>query len=67
MVRDSALPAETKCATPLEKNIAFGRDKRIQGTPTIFFENGERVPGMMPIVEFEKRLAAAKAPTAASR
>ena len=69
MVRDSAPPPEGKCATPIEKNLAFGREKRIQGTPTIFFENGERVPGMMPIAEFEKKLAAAKtaAPASASR
>ena len=69
MVRDTAPAAQGTCATPIEQNIAFGRDKRIQGTPTIFFENGERIPGAMPIAEFEKKLAAAKAatPTAASR
>ena len=35
----------------------FGKSKRIQGTPTIFFEDGERVPGAMPIADFEKKLA----------
>jgi thiol:disulfide interchange protein DsbC len=69
MVRDAAVPAEGKCATPIDQNLAFGREKRINGTPTIFFENGERVPGVMPLAEFEKKLMAAKspAPTAAAR
>jgi thiol:disulfide interchange protein DsbC len=58
MTKDVPIQGEAKCATPIDKNIAFGRDKRIQGTPTIFFQSGERVPGAMPIAEFEKRLAA---------
>lgn len=58
MTRDVAPQGDGKCATPIEKNLAFGREKRIQGTPTMFFENGERAPGAMPVAEFEKRLAA---------
>lgn len=49
------------CETPIDKILAFGRDKRINGTPTIFFEDGDRVPGAMPIASFEKKLAATKA------
>jgi thiol:disulfide interchange protein DsbC len=49
-----------KCDTPIEKLLAFGQGKRITGTPTIFFEDGERVPGAMPLAAFEKRLAEAK-------
>lgn len=64
MVRDVAISGDAKCATPVDKNLAFGHAKKIQGTPTIFFEDGERVPGAMPIAEFEKKLAAAKAPAA---
>ena len=61
MVRDLPLPAgANNCATPIEKNLAFGRDKKINGTPTIIFEDGDRVPGAMPIAEFEKKLASAK-------
>jgi thiol:disulfide interchange protein DsbC len=60
MVRDSAIVGATNCATPIDKIMAFGKEKRIQGTPTIFFENGERVPGAMPVAEFEKKLAEAK-------
>ena len=60
MLKDAALPA-AKCDTPIEKLLAFGREKRITGTPTIFFEDGERVPGAMPREAFEKRLADASA------
>ena len=62
MVRDMAVPVETGCATPLDKVLEFGKSKRIQGTPTIFFEDGERVPGALAIADFEKKLAGAKAP-----
>jgi thiol:disulfide interchange protein DsbC len=64
MTRDLPAPTATSCATPIDKNLAFGQSKKIQGTPTIFFENGERVPGAMPISEFEKKLVLAKAPAA---
>ncbi len=60
MTKDAVLQGEGKCANPIDKNLAFGREKKINGTPTLFFENGERIPGAMPIAEFEKRLAASK-------
>jgi thiol:disulfide interchange protein DsbC len=67
MVRDTAIEGPTACATPIDKLLAFGKDKRITGTPTIIFENGERVPGAIPIAEFEKKLAEiAKKPATAS-
>jgi thiol:disulfide interchange protein DsbC len=64
MVRDMSVPVNTSCSTPIDKNLEFGKSKRIQGTPTIFFEDGERVPGAMAIADFEKKLASAKAPPA---
>jgi thiol:disulfide interchange protein DsbC len=66
MLKDVA-PAAAKCPTPLEANVQFGQGKRITGTPTIFFEDGERVPGAMSIASFEKRLADATAATAAKK
>ena len=65
MVRDLALPADTSCATPIEKILEFGKGKRITGTPTMFFEDGERVPGAISLADFEKKLASAKSPAAA--
>ena len=61
MLRDTAPVAAPSCDTPIDKILAYGREKRIQGTPTIFFEDGERVPGAMSKDEFEKRLVDAKA------
>lgn len=36
------------CKNPVESNIALGNKYRVTGTPTIIFENGQRVPGMVP-------------------
>jgi thiol:disulfide interchange protein DsbC len=66
MVRDVAVTGSTQCATPIDKNLAFGQGKGIRGTPTIFFEDGERVPGAMAIADFVKKLASAKAPAKVS-
>ena len=62
MLRDVVPPAASaKCETPLDKVVAFGREKRITGTPTVIFEDGQRVPGAMSTAAIEKRLAEAKA------
>jgi thiol:disulfide interchange protein DsbC len=69
MTRDTAVPAGANCTAPLEENLAFGREKKINGTPTLIFENGDRVPGAMPVAEIEKRLVAARsaAPSVSAR
>lgn len=60
MLKDTTPANDGSCQTPIDKVIAFGREKRITGTPTIFFEDGERVPGAIPMAMLEKRLAEAK-------
>ena len=62
MTRDAAISGDTKCDTPIEKILALGREKKVQGTPTIVFENGDRVPGAITREDFEKKLADAKNP-----
>jgi thiol:disulfide interchange protein DsbC len=63
MLREAVLQAgDDKCATPIDSNLAFGQSKKIQGTPTIFFEDGERVPGAMTIAQFEKKLGSVVKP-----
>ena len=62
---DSVTPPKAMgaCDTAaIERNSAFGRKYRINGTPAILFEDGRRVPGAMPAAEVEKRLAEAARP-----
>jgi thiol:disulfide interchange protein DsbC len=60
MTRDQAAArAEAACDTAaLARNVEFARRYNISGTPTLFFANGSRVPGMIPAAEVEKMLAA---------
>ena len=65
MTKNVAPKGDSKCDTAaIDKALAFGKEKRITGTPTIIFENGERAPGALPAAEFEKRLAAVKTASA---
>jgi thiol:disulfide interchange protein DsbC len=51
-----AVPAKCDIAG-LEKTIELGRKLRINGTPAMFFGNGERVGGYIPAEEINKRFA----------
>lgn len=56
-----------KCdAGAVERNIAFGRKYRINGTPAILFEDGRRVPGAMSAADLEKTLVETKTAMAAA-
>jgi thiol:disulfide interchange protein DsbC len=48
------------CANPVDKLVEFGKSKRITGTPTIFFADGKRVPGAIPVDQIEDILAKAQ-------
>ena len=43
----------------IERNVAFGRKHKLNGTPALLFEDGKRVPGAVPAAEVERMLAAA--------
>ena len=43
----------------VERNLAFSRANRINGTPAVFFEDGTRKPGAIPAEMVEKLLLAA--------
>ena len=58
MERGTALSGDGTCATPLDKTLELGKKLRVDGTPTIFFANGKRVPGAIPADELAKMLAA---------
>jgi thiol:disulfide interchange protein DsbC len=51
-----AAPKSPKCDNPVEKLVAYGQSKKINGTPTIFFADGKRVPGAIPAERFEELL-----------
>lgn len=61
MVDGKAPPAKDSCdTTAVTKNQEFGRKLNITGTPTMFFGNGERVPGFMPVERIEEKMAQIK-------
>lgn len=58
MVEGKAPTGREDCDTAaLTKNQEFGRKLNITGTPTMFFADGERVPGAMPLARIEQKLS----------
>jgi thiol:disulfide interchange protein DsbC len=56
-------PPKASCDTSvLARNVEFGKKVRINGTPTLFFVDGSRVPGAINAQQVEKILSEAKAP-----
>ena len=49
-------PKSAKCDNPVDKIVTYGQSKKINGTPTIFFADGKRVPGAIPVERFEELL-----------
>jgi thiol:disulfide interchange protein DsbC len=62
MLREQpAAAAAAMCdVTPLARNVEFGKTYRINGTPTLIFQNGTRIPGAIDAQQIEKNLTAAK-------
>jgi thiol:disulfide interchange protein DsbC len=62
MVREQApAPAAAMCDTSaLARNVELGKTHKINGTPTLLFVNGTRVPGAVDSKQVEKLLAEAK-------
>ena len=51
------VPADAQCDTAaVQRVVAFGREHRITGTPTIVFEDGRRVSGAMDAAALENML-----------
>jgi thiol:disulfide interchange protein DsbC len=52
-------PASAGCDTSaLSHNVALGQKHGVTGTPSLVFENSERVPGILSAPELEKKFAA---------
>ena len=60
MARDQVIPAATCDTGAIARNLEFGKKHKITGTPTMFFVDGSRVPGAIPVAQVEKFLAEAK-------
>lgn len=53
--------ASGKCdVAALERNLELGRKHKVRGTPAIVFEDGSRVPGVMPLEQIEAKLGPAR-------
>ena len=61
MVDGKAPTGKDDCdTTAIINNQEFGQKLRITGTPTIFFADGERVPGAVPLARIEQKLNSIK-------
>ena len=56
MLDGKAPTASDNCANPLERNSKLAQGLGVSGTPAIYFPNGEKVPGYMPLDKIEKAL-----------
>ena len=56
MINGKAPAGSDNCANPLERNSKLAQSLGVSGTPAIFFPNGEKIPGYMPLDKIEKAL-----------
>ena len=57
MIDGKAPTGREDCDTSaVTKNQDFGRKLNISGTPTLFFGDGERIPGAVPLARIEQKL-----------
>ena len=60
MQEGKAPSAKGDCDTSaVKKTVDLGRKLAISGTPTMFFADGERIPGAIPLAQIEQKLAPA--------
>ena len=60
MINGVTPPAASCDTAGIEANVDFGRKNRITGTPTMFFADGTRVVGAVPLAQIEAQLAQVK-------
>ncbi len=59
MLEGKAPPA-ADCKHPLQQNLQLGQRLGVNGTPTLIFQDGSRMPGASSAEEIEKKLASVK-------
>lgn len=60
MIHGVTPPAANCDSAGIEANVEFGKKNRITGTPTLFFADGTRVVGAVPLTQIEGQLAQVK-------
>jgi len=60
MLNGNPPKAAGACDTPIEKILAYGRQKGINGTPTLIFADGKRVTGAISQTQLETLLDGAR-------
>ena len=60
MIQGVTPPAAQCDSAAIEANVEFGRKHRITGTPTLFFADGSRVVGAVPLSQIENQLSTVK-------
>lgn len=60
-MQDGKKPAAKTCDTPIDDLLKFGMQQGVQGTPAIFFEDGTRASGWLPVDKLTERLDTATA------
>ena len=60
MINGTTPPAASCDTAAIEANVEFGKKHRITGTPTLFFADGTRVVGAVPLAQIENQLAQVK-------
>jgi thiol:disulfide interchange protein DsbC len=56
MINNQAPTGKVDCGNPLDRNTALARKLGVTGTPAMFFTDGSRLNGAVPIAQIEKKL-----------
>jgi len=63
MLRGQSIPNNPNAMcdpTAIKRNVEFGRTYHVNGTPTLIFQDGRKIPGAIDAKQVEKHLADAK-------
>ncbi len=60
MLDGTQISGDASCDVPIQQVLALGRKLSVTGTPTLVFEDGERVPGAIGHADIEARLSRGK-------
>jgi thiol:disulfide interchange protein DsbC len=53
-------PPEAHCQTPVDQVMHLGKKLMVQGTPAIFFADGSRANGALPLADLQRKLDSLK-------